>query len=310
MRYRLLLIVPSLLSLLTACSKQNAGPRLDLVGSGRYVSFNRDDTRPGDTLTFKLYADTRDAEVPLRRVRILVTYTPLKNPVSYPQGFVPGSVPADREFTYLDSAITTKDFVLQTTFNARTTSGREQWRFEAEDAGGNTVRRGFRLQVRNNDSANAYHGYTAQLQAPNGNGNRRSFLALLPGLTLPRYTVRANADARNIVDVVYVANQSGIYLAAPNDALVTHVPKWTTRPTEFRTTTLDKTGFDGADTSGELIAAFGTPATPPLTHTDPIAKGKVYAFRTKDQKSGLLYVQDILLTTPVPTVLLQVRITK
>jgi hypothetical protein len=308
MRYRLFVFPSLLLSLLVACSKDNAGPQLDLVGSSRYTSYDRTIATPGDTVTFKLYSSVRSADRPLSHVRILVTYAPVKNPLTYPANYDPTKAPADPEFVYLDSAMSNREFVLQATVASRTTSGREQWRFEAEDSDGNKVGRGFRLQLRNIDSAATYHRYTAQLQAPDRTGGRRSFLALLPGLTLPHYTVRTNGEAQSLIDVVYVAARNGsIYLASPTDT-ITHIKGWPTRATEFRDPNLNKDSFDNADTGPELIALFNGAASP-SSRTLPLAKDKVYAFRTKDQNSGLIYVQSIV-NTPIPTVVLQVRITK
>jgi len=309
MRYRLLLLTLPLLSLLTACSDAEEGPYLGLVGSSRYTSSNRTIATPGDTVTFKLYGGLRKGGQPLSHVRIFVTYAPIKNPLSYPQGYNPLQAPADPEMTYLDSALpaASREFVIQTTLNSRTTSGREQWRFEAEDTDGRKVSRGFRLQLRNIDSALTYHRYTAQLQAPNPVGNRRSFLALLSGLTLPHYTVRTDAANQALIDLVYVTTPSGICLAAPNDALTGL--KWMPRTTALRATSLTTTNFAEADTNDELIARFNNATTPSTTHTEPLAKGNIYAFRTADTRSGLIYVQDII-TTPIPTVLLQVRTTK
>ncbi|GAA3935181.1 hypothetical protein [Hymenobacter algoricola] len=309
MRYRLLLFAP--LILLAACSKENGGPRLDLVGSARYTSTNRTLTRAGDTVTFKLFSDVRDAEKLLKHIRIFVTYSPVKNPLSYPaSGYDPTTAKSDTVFTYLDSTVSAKEFVLQTTLNARTTSGREQWAFEAEDVDGNKVSRGFRLQYRNPDSLRSYHSYTAQLQAPGGSTARRSFLALLPGLTLPRYTITTNAEAKRLVDVVYVVRNSSIFLAAPNDPFVNHIGRWSTRPTEFRDPNLNKASFDNAITGDALTTLFnGAAALLPTTRTPALAKEQVYAFRTANQKSGLIYVQDII-ATPVPTLILLVKVTK
>ncbi|SHJ35327.1 hypothetical protein SAMN02745146_2888 [Hymenobacter daecheongensis DSM 21074] len=313
MRHRLLLLLPAplLLSLLVACSKTPAGPRLDLVGSSRYTSFDRILTTPGDTVTFKLYSSVRTADRLLTHVRIFVNYTPTKNPLRERADYDAVTVAAnqDPELVFLDSAMSAREFLLQTTLNARTTSGREKWRFEAEDAEGNKVSRSFQLQLRNSDSLRlTYHRYTAQLQAPGAGGNRRSFLALLPGLTLPRFTVRTNAAAQSLIDVVYVATRNGIVLAAPTDTIA-HLAAWPARPTAFRSTALDKAGFDAADTGQELTDLFAGNPNAPATRTAPLAKGQVYAFRTQDQKSGLFFVQEIL-TAPVPTVLLQVRVTK
>jgi hypothetical protein len=316
MRHRLLLFAPLLLlSLLGACSKPGAGPRLDLVGATRYTSYDRTLVTPGDTVPFKLYSDVRDKDKPLSHVRIFVTYAPVKNPLVYPaQGYDPTKAPADPTFTYLDTVLTdTKtptQFVLQNTLSSRTTSGREQWRFEAEDVDGNKASRGFRLQLRNGDSALTYHRYTAQIQAPNAAGSRRSYLALLPGLTLPRYTVRTNVEAQSLVDLVYVTNRNGTYLASPNDTIA-HLPKWPNRAIEIRNPRLDKAGFDNTDTGEELTAAFtGSQSLTPATRTGNLVKGLVYSFYNKvDQKYGLIFIQDVI-TAPVPTLIVQVRITK
>lgn len=316
MRFQLLFALLSL-GLLAACNPDpNPGPRLDLIGSSRFLSTDRVTNTPGDTFTTRLFAQARDTSngPELRHLRIRIGYTPTFNPVVYPVSTVVdlNSFPQD-ELVYLDSTLKpgTRQVAFQFTAGSRTTSGREQWTFEVEDADGTKNSRGFRVAVRNNDSALVYHRYTLRLPGPTRPGARR-FLALRPGLTFPSYSLRTNARNQALIDLVYLPG-SGSSLASPNDPLLSSsLSSWATqRVTQLRSTTLNEAAFGNVDTETELVTAFnnGTAFAPVATRTGPLTKGQVFAFRTADNHTGVAYVQE-LLTAPTNAVLLQVRVTK
>lgn len=320
MRHRLLFsaVVLPLLGLLTACepeSESGPTPYLDLVGTARYLSSNRVLTTPGDTLTTRVYAEAADSlNSPLRRLRITVTYEPGKNPIIYPANLLsydPGSARNDPEFVYLDSMLTTRRarqaLAFQFTFGARTTTGREVWKFEAEDQQQRVASRSYRLTLRNPDSALVYHRYSVRLQAP-GTAASRSFLALLPGLTLPGFTMRNNPAAQQLVDLVYLPTAAGApALSTPADTRLKLPSTWTKRATLLRLLT-DTASFAATTTSQGFEDVFSR-AQAPVTSTGALRRNQVVAFRTADLKYGLILIQEIK-TTPTPTLNLQVRITK
>ena len=98
-------------------------------------------------------------------------------------------------------------------------------------------------------------------------------------------------------------------LASPADQRIP-LPWPIRRATQLRAPTAvpDLNAFNAADTTPELTAAFdtGTAFAEP-SRTSTLTKGQTIAFRTADQKSGLIYVQDFVLT-PVPSVVLQVHV--
>lgn len=320
MPFRILLLLLLPWALLVSCEPSlGPGPRIDLIGSSRFLSINRLVTVPGDTVTTKLYTSAGEA-TPLRRVEISVLFTPRKNPLKYDSllsnnvlylDYPKDSIP----LVYLDTLLPgrTNDFVFQNTFSARTTSGFETWTFKSEDTDGRTSNTSIRLGLHNVDSALAYHRYTIRLQTPRDFDNR-PYLALLSGLTFPRYSARMSQGVQRLIDLIYlpVAN-NGVVLASPSD---TRVPlAWAAgnrRTTQLRAPNpaLDLNGFNAADTPAELDALFNAgSAFAESSRTPTLTKGQIIAFRTKDNKSGLLYVQDFALT-PVPSVVLQVHIQK
>ncbi|TGE15662.1 hypothetical protein [Hymenobacter elongatus] len=314
----LLAVVLPLAGVLAACSSESESgpnPYLDLVGTSRYLSSNRILTTPGDTLTTRLYAEAADSlNSPLRRLRITVTYEPSKNPIIYPANlfnYDPGSARNDPEFVYLDSMLTTRRaqqaLAFQFTFGARTTTGREVWKFEAEDQQQRVASRSYRLTLRNADSALVYHRYSVRLQAP-GTAASRSFLALLPGLTLPGFTMRNNPAAQQLVDVVYLPTAAGApSLSTPADTRLKLPATWTRRATQLRL--LSDTASFAATTTSQGFEDVFSRAQAPVTSTGALRRNQVVAFRTADQKYGLILVQEIK-TTPTPTLNLQVRIAK
>lgn len=300
---------------LAACNPDpNPGPQIDLVGSSRFLSTDRRTTTLGDTFTTRIYAQSRDTSngPELRHLRIRVEYAPTFNPIVYPAPpFDPTNFPKDN-LIYLDSTLKAgqRQIAFQFTAGNRTTSGRENWTFEVEDADGRVSSRGFRVAVRNNDSALVYHRYTLRLPAPNLPAARR-FLALRPGLALPAFTLRTSAANQALIDLVYLPG-AGSSLAAPNDPLLNSaLASWTTRrATQLRSTSLTQANFESLDTETELTNAFTTgSAFTPATRTGALTKGQVVAFRTADNSTGVIFVQD-LLKAPTPAALLQVRVTK
>lgn len=304
-----------LLFALAACNPDpKPGPRLDLVGSTRFLSADRASTTPADTFTTRFYAEMRGRDAAsLKALRVRVRYTPTRNPIDYPTPYDADRAPQDPgPLTYLDSLLPAgqREAAFQFTANTRTTSGVEQWVFEAEDTDGNVTQRTFRLRLRNADSTLVYHRYTLRVSAPTGPG-ARSYVALLPGLALPPYALRNRPDNQALIDVAYVPLASNApSLAVPTDPLA-QLGNWANRrATQLRRTTLNEEAFNSADTAGELQAAFtnGTDFAT-ATNTGPLVRNQVVAFRTADNKTGLLFIQEFP-TAPTAAILMRVRITK
>jgi hypothetical protein len=312
---RLSLFLLLLLSLVAACTPDSgSGPRIDFIGTSRFVSNNRLVTTPGDTLSTRLFADNRNSDVNLKQLRITVEYEPQARPFIYDSPYDPSRAPRDN-IVYLDSAITTNKFAYQFTFGARTTSGRETWRFEITDDEGRSSSRSFQLTTRKADSVLApYHEYIARLQAP-VSARTLSFLDLDAGLLFPKTATRTNPDIQDRIDLLYLpAAGNPPILATPSDNLFTinkilGVQAWSRRnATVLKLTTLVPTGFTGATTPQALTTAFNsTPTT--ITRTQPLLLNQVFAFQTASGQTGLLLVEK-LPTSDRPTVDLRVRVTK
>lgn len=319
--------------LLTACQPDlKSGPLLDFVGGTRYTAYTRIITTPADTLTFKIFAattkaqgaDTADAPN-LTNMRVTVTYSPRVNPINYstlssPNLFYPYGDPTT--LVVFNRAINQKTFAFQNTFTTRSTSGHETWNFESTDEDGKTSTTSFRITLRNADSLQlAYHRYTVGLQAPR-TFTSRSYLALLPGLTFPRYVGFPKdsqvpySDLYSLIDLVYVpGTDNGAVLASPSAVAASQlstlwpIDSTARRTTLLRATELNASTFAATSSTAALTAAYNAGTSTPATSTRTLVKGNVYAFRTQDDKYGLLYVEN-LVTTPIPAVRLQVRITK
>ena len=315
-----LLLLP--LVVLAACDPAlGPGPRIALVGSTRFLSANRRLTIPGDTVTTKLYASTAEQE-PLTQVRISVTFTPKKEPLD--RSALQASNTLYRKYpkdsvglVYLDTMLSklTREFVFQSTVGIRTTPGRETWTYEATDANNRTSRTSIVLALAPNtdDSTLLYHRYTVRLQTPR-EFDSRPYLALLPGLTFPRYSARMSQGVQQLIDLIYLPGaNNGVVLASPADQRIPLAwPGGTRRSTRLRAPVpaLDLNGFNAADTNPELTGIFNSGAALADTlRTSPLVKGQIIAFRTADQKSGLIYVDSFVLI-PVPSVVLQVHIQK
>ncbi|UOQ73493.1 hypothetical protein [Hymenobacter cellulosilyticus] len=316
MRHRLPLLASVAAGLLaSACapdSSNSPNPYLNLVGSSRYISANRVATTPGDTLTTKLYAEAT-GDSTLRRLLITVAYSPRKNPIVYPDplsNYNPNNFP-EPELVYLDTTLTKKkELAYQFTFNTRTTSGNEQWKFEAFDTQNRSSSRGLRLTLRNNDSLLAYHRYSVRLQEPR-NSTSRSFLALSSGLPLPGFTVRLKPNAQQLIDLVYVPTADGKpSIATLVDKAVKLDSIWRKNPriTRLRQVAAADQGGFASSISAQSFASIYERGTA-ITNTGALAKNQLFAFLTADGKYGLLTVLEIR-QTPIPTLDLQVRIAK
>ncbi|MGY2130889.1 hypothetical protein ACW9KT_01585 [Hymenobacter sp. HD11105] len=314
---RLSLFLMLLVALLAACTPDpGSGPRIDFIGTSRFVSSNLLVPAPGDTLATRIFADNRGStDAPLlQRLVITVKYEPLSLPFIYPSPYDASKAPRD-SLVYLDSLITTNKFAYQFTFGARTTSGRETWRFEVTDAEGRTASRRFQLTTRKADSVLApYHEYIARLQAPL-NARTLSFMDLDAGLLFPNTATRTNPIVQSRIDLLYLPGAGNTpILAIPNDNLFTinkilGVQAWPTRNnTLLKLTTLPPTSFTGATTEQALITAFNS--TPTIIPRSPtLAVNQVYAFQTVAGQTGLIIVEK-LPTSDRPTVDLRVRVTK
>lgn len=321
MRLHLLLLLLASVLLASCNPEPSAGPRVDLVGATRYLSASRTSTSPADTFTTRVFADKRNSDdANISRLLITVDYTPTPNPYAYPAtGFNRDNIlPKVFSLVYLDSMVQgsqQRAVAFQFTANTRTTSGRELWTFRAFDTDGASNARSYQLSLRNADSALVvYHRYSLLLPAPSNAGSR-SYLSLLPGLTLPSVSLRQSPENQNLIDLVYFQlPNGGRALATPNDPeFVARSAFWTTRrATQLRATTLDSAAFATADTTAILSAFSQSTALGIPTRTGPLAargSGRVLAFRTADRKTGLIFIQSFL-TAPTPAMRLQVRITK
>ncbi|PJJ48471.1 hypothetical protein [Hymenobacter chitinivorans] len=298
--------------LASACapdSDTGPNPYVNLVGSSRYVSASRLATTAGDTLTSKLYAEATGS-TKLKRLLITVGYSPRKNPITYPAtGYNPNNF-AEPDLVYLDSTLSERDaLAYQFTFNTRTTSGSEQWNFAVFDTQQHSSSRGFRLTLRNSDSALVYHRYTVHLQQAR-NTTSRSCLALPSGLALPGFTVRTNPAAQQLVDLICVPTATGKPSLATlaDKAFKRDSTKWLNpRITQLRRVPADQNTFSSAVTAQNFTDLYSQGET--ITNTGPLLKNQLFAFITADGKYGLLTVVEIR-SLPVPTLDLQVRIAK
>ncbi|WP_133271262.1 hypothetical protein [Hymenobacter radiodurans] len=315
---RLSLFLLSLLSLLAACTPDpGSGPRIDFVGTSRFVSNNRLVTAPGDTFSTRIFADNRDsANGPLlQRLVITVKYEPQSSPFIYPSPYDPENAPKD-SVVYLDSLLTVRKLAYQFTFGTRTTSGRESWRFEVTDADGNKASRRFELTTRKTDSLTVpYHEYVARLQAPTSQ-RTLSFLDLDAGLLFPNTAVRTNPIIQQRIDVLYFPSFGNApILVTPSDPLFTTNPilgirAWPARNlTVLKQTPLLATGFAGAINPQAITTAFANSQNTTITRTGALALNQVYAFQTTGGQTGLILVEK-LPTSDRPTVDLRVRVTK
>lgn len=330
--YLLLLLAAS--TLLASCALDDgSGPRIDLVGGTRFLSAGRTITTTSgtttvpDTFTTRVFAERRDDEAELNRLRIRVEYAPTPYPYIYPAvGFNPDSIPKEpASIVYLDTLLTgvqRQSVAFQFTANTRTTSGREKWVFTAYDADNKAKERSFTQVLRNNDSASiAYHRYTVLLPAPITQYSR-SNLALLPGLTLPPNALRKRPENQQLIDLAYLPLANGERaLASPTDELLIRTnalfrtDNWSMRRnTVLRGTDLDSAGFAGAVTREVFQTLFTNgQALANLTRTGAlVARGttrRVFAFKTASDKYGLIFIQSFP-TVPTPGIKLQVRIMK
>ncbi|GAA4379155.1 hypothetical protein [Hymenobacter koreensis] len=275
----------SLLTAFTAllgCGKDAPpSPRVDLVSTGRFQTSSRV-VPPGDTLTTRVFADTPDKNAPLRRFRITVQYG--EN----------DSIPV---LTYLDSTLSTQEFIWDNSFVASTNSGREIWRYQVTDTEGRTAMRQYRLVVRQPDSAQTWHSYTTVLQPPSTVSSR----AILPtrrGNALPPHAAR-QPEFQRLIDILFVPNAAGApTLASPTDAAartnpVLGVNAWSVRrATGIKIAALSIDQFNQANSPASIEA--GVAAGSALgTRTGALAKDQIVAFRTQEGRPGLIRVTEV-----------------
>ncbi|UOQ98662.1 hypothetical protein MUN81_04015 [Hymenobacter sp. 5317J-9] len=337
MRFRLLLLC--LPVLLGACSKTNPGVQLDLIGASGLTSGNRT-ASPSDTLLTRVYAVGNNDS--LRRLRIVVNYEPGLTPIAYPtplSSFDPKNAPEAQEIVYLDSLIKPAykssppypggEYLFNNTFAARTTSGTERWQYTVTDKQDESASRAYRITVRQTDSAQVYHRFTALLRPVPGNrlradslrAVRRVYLNLRTGLLLPKFAVLSRvpqASSQALVDLIALsADGNSVSLSSPNDTRVLNLSnaRWPTRRTTvLKSTTLSDTDFNNAASAGTFVAAFaGGTDFPNGANTGSLSKNEVIAFQVKgggnDVYTGLLLVTNIVLGTS-PTVTCTVKVQK
>ena len=327
MRFRPLLLL-SLPLLLASCAKTNAPVRLDFIGLAALVSGART-VNPNDTLATRAYGVSNDNQ--LQRFRISVTYSPGPGPIIYPipiAGFDPKNEPADFTIVYLDSLIKPiqgansgtsqgSQYLFENHFSARSTSGAELWQYTISDNTGSSATRAYRLTAHKTDSAAVYHSYPVVVRLPSQaqahadtirmrRDQARVFLNLPYGLLLPRYAVLNNEHSvqpnQQLIDLIGTVRGTSLALEAPVDtAQDKYLPasKWPVRrATLLRRTTLTPDNFDKAVTTAAFTTAFsGGSKFADEFSTGTLAKTQVLAFQTKEGKTGLIQVVDIVLGT-------------
>ncbi|WP_426489945.1 hypothetical protein [Hymenobacter sp. 102] len=297
---------------LTACEPAlEPGPRVNFVGSTRFNPASRRITVAGDTIAVKVFAEAESNDAPLTRLLIKAEYQPTQLLTEYPVGYTEKDAEKSR-LVYLDTLIANaREFAFQSVQPARTTAGKETWTYDFTDSKGNHGVRSFFLRLGRTDSAATFHTYTVPLQAPGAFG-RRSFLALREGFTLPSFSLRRLPDNQQLVDLVYVSGSTTVApgLATAADSAL-KLP-WAGRRTEIRSTPLAPATLANYSTTEALTNVYNqyqANSFPTPTRTGPLTKGQVLAFKTPDNRYGLLAVDNII-TTGIPTLVLQVRVSK
>lgn len=296
--------------LVAGCAKVSGPLSLYFVGSSRFTTGNRTGIGPADTLATNLYAVANDKNGSVTHFTATVTYAPQRAPFAYPTPitlFI-NNVPPDPEVTYLDSTMTSPDFLYTPLFGARTTSGTERWTFTATDNNNNMSARAFVLSVRRTDSLAIYHDYTLKLRVPATGVAARRFIDLKSGLALPAYSVLGGAATptasaatlQQLTDVVVLPD--GLRLAAPDTvgALApfntTRWPAGNRRSTRFRLTTLLPADFTSAQ---DVVTIQNQFTGAGRAYVPALALNQVYAFRTVNV-GGIVPVYGLLLVRSVP----------
>ncbi|WP_162910798.1 hypothetical protein [Hymenobacter oligotrophus] len=293
----MLLLAPALLG--SCGADPSPAPYLDFLSEGALLTNTRAAT-PSDTFRTRAFSEVRDAarSPKLRRFTIGVQYSVrLNNQEARVE---------EPERLYLDTLISGRDFFLFTNrLKASNISGRETWTYAVEDADGQTTRRSYVLTVRQPDSIRTWLSYSARLE-PSVRRTSLAALATPRGLVLPAHA----ADARGfqeLIDLVYVPNGTGPTLAAPGAAAAETAPNlkvrgWATRRnTGLQLTALTPTGFGQINSDVAITAAVAAAGN--RVGSLRVQKDQVLAFRTADNKDGLLLVRDVGTTSPVALVL-------
>jgi hypothetical protein len=105
-------------------------------------------------------------------------------------------------------------------------------------------------------------------------------------------------------------------LAAPDDADAASVftgpnglDSWTFKnATRFKTTTLSSTDFDAILSNSQLVPVATLPTQPNLSKANDLAVGDVLAFKTADQKFGLIRIDAINGTNNAGTIQITVKV--
>lgn len=310
MRFRLLFLL--ITGLLTACGKEAPPVRLDFVGATNLTSSDRTVTA-ADTIRTHVFAESGTADAPLKHLSITVTYEPNPEPIIYPallSSYLPANTPSGQQLALLDLDLSRRPtkYIFRPTFGARSTSGTERWEYTVTDTEGHSATRAYRLTVRKADSAAVYHNYSVQPRFVPGR-LARVYLALRPGLLLPRFAVDSLIGNQSIIDLVAESTSGSISLKAPATATLPAGWVATRRTTKLRITALDGNGFNAVVTAADLANAYAGATGAETQATGALAAGNVFAFKTDDGYFGLLYV-SALAQTPVPTFTCTVRMQK
>ncbi|WP_160328213.1 hypothetical protein [Solirubrum puertoriconensis] len=290
----MLLLAPALLG--SCGADPSPAPYLDFLSEGSLLTNTRA-TTPGDTFRTRVFAEARDTSrsPKLRRFTIGVQYSlRLDNQSARVE---------ESERLYLDTLVSGRrnSFLFTNRLKTVDISGRETWTYSVEDADGQTTRRRYVLSVRQSDSLLTWLSYSAQLE-PSVRRTSISALATSRGLALPAHAADA-AGFQELIDLVYVPNGAGPTLASPTATVAETAPNlkvrgWgTRRNTGLQLTALTPTGFNQINSDVAISAAVTAAGN--RVSALRVQKDQVLAFRTADNKDGLLLVREVGTVSPI-----------
>ncbi|UYZ58512.1 hypothetical protein [Hymenobacter latericus] len=294
----MLLLAPALLG---SCGGADPSPApfLDFISEGTLLTNTRA-TTPGDTFRTRTFAEVREKQrsPKLRRFSIGVQYSVrLNNQEARVE---------EPERLYLDTLISGRDFFLfSNRLKTSNISGRETWTYRVEDAEGQTTRRSYVLTVRQPDSIRTWLSYSARLE-PSVRRTSLAAVATSRGLVLPAHATDARGF-QELIDLVYVPNGTAPTLASPTAPAAETAPNlkvrsWATRRnTGLQLTALTPASFNQINSDVAITAAVAAAGN--RVGSLRVQKDQVLAFRTADNKDGLLLVREVGTVSPIAVVL-------
>lgn len=288
--------------LTTSCEKQDSSLLLDFVSNGTTLTSDRT-VAITDTFEVRAFAEDVSNEPALKRFTVTVTDQFYRD-IDAPQF---EDVPRVYYDIVFDNANLPKNYLFTNRFPASNNAGRQKWTYTVTDFRDRTATRSYTLTTRPADSLNDLRSYTVRLQAPRTSSSR-SVLAILRGMALPAYATY-QTDYQQLADLVYVPTPTGPTLASPTSDAAASVSllraaSWQPRrSTQLAATNLNYNEFNGISTPEAMTTVIATATFSANTYSSA-AKDRVIAFRTADDKEGLIYVSELGNVAPVDLVLL------